>query len=47
LQSRFSKSEIKKKAEDIIKKVGLKDMIERFPRELSGGQEQRVAIAGP
>lgn len=41
----FSKAEIKKKVEDIIKKVGLKDMAERFPRELSGGQEQRVAIA--
>ena len=45
IAKQFSKSEIKKKAEDIIKKVGLKDMIERFPRELSGGQEQRVAIA--
>ncbi|GAB1432077.1 ABC transporter ATP-binding protein [Spirochaetota bacterium] len=42
---RFSKTEIRAKAAEILEKVGLKDMTARFPRELSGGQEQRVAIA--
>lgn len=45
IAKRFSKTEIRTKAAEILEKVGLKDMTARFPRELSGGQEQRVAIA--
>jgi len=40
-----SDSEIKALALAMIEAVGLAGMDDRFPRELSGGQEQRVAIA--
>ena len=33
------------KARKIIKKVGLKNRINHYPSELSGGEMQRVAIA--
>ncbi|MCD6329685.1 MAG: ABC transporter ATP-binding protein [Candidatus Cloacimonetes bacterium] len=45
IEKKFSKTEIFEKVTKIIEIVGLEDMAERFPRELSGGQEQRVAIA--
>ena len=41
----FSKNEIRNQVEEILEAVGLKDMIDRKPGELSGGQEQRVAVA--
>jgi putative ABC transport system ATP-binding protein len=40
-----SDAEIKAIALAMIKAVGLEGKADRFPRELSGGQEQRVAIA--
>ncbi len=40
-----SDAEIKELALEMIEAVGLSDKAERFPREISGGQEQRVAIA--
>lgn len=42
---KISKSEIKKKVEDILRTVDLEEYGERFPKELSGGQRQRVALA--
>lgn len=45
IEKKLSKSEMRDKAMSIITMVGLEDMAERFPREISGGQEQRVAIA--
>jgi len=45
IERKFKKEEIRSKADEVIAAVGLKGMEERFPRELSGGQEQRVAIA--
>ncbi len=35
----------KEKVTDILKSVGLGDMMHRRPNELSGGQKQRVAVA--
>ena len=39
------KRQAQKKAGDILKKVGLQGKENRYPRELSGGEQQRVAIA--
>ena len=39
------KAEAKKKAEKLLKKVGLYDKKATYPAQLSGGQKQRVAIA--
>lgn len=43
--SGISKKKRRKKAIDVLKKVGLKDHINKKPNQLSGGQMQRVAIA--
>lgn len=41
----LSKAERRKRAEEALEIVGLKDRSHHTPSELSGGQEQRVAIA--
>lgn len=45
LMKKFTKAEVRKRAEKLIEGVGLKDFITHRPAELSGGQRQRVAIA--
>jgi cell division transport system ATP-binding protein len=40
-----SKSDIRKKVPDIIGLVGLADKSDRYPNELSGGEQQRVSVA--
>lgn len=40
-----SRSERRKRAIDVLTKVGLKDQIHKKPNQMSGGQMQRVAIA--
>ena len=41
----ISKNERRKRAKEVLGKVGLKDHIHKRPSQLSGGQMQRVAIA--
>src|SRR6266568_3850827 len=45
LLTRLSGSERRQHVEAALSIVGLKDRTHHFPRQLSGGQEQRVAIA--
>ena len=40
-----SNKEAKERASDLLNKMGLSDRIEHRPAELSGGEQQRVAIA--
>lgn len=40
-----SKSERRRRAEEVLDTVGLKDRMNHKPTELSGGEQQRVAIA--
>ncbi|WP_421381684.1 amino acid ABC transporter ATP-binding protein [Bacillus salacetis] len=40
-----NKEDAKKKALELLRKVGLEEKAESYPGELSGGQKQRVAIA--
>lgn len=40
-----NKAEIDDRIDDVLDDVGLKDMADRYPHELSGGEQQRVAIA--
>lgn len=40
-----SRDEAKKRALDLLERVGLKDKADEYPSRLSGGQQQRVAIA--
>jgi len=41
----FPRREIERKVESITSVLGLKDLAQRRPRELSGGESQRVALA--
>ena len=45
LLTKLSASERKKRVEIALKVVDLADRMDHFPRQLSGGQEQRVSIA--
>ncbi len=45
LLTKLSSAERKQRAQTALKIVGLEDRMTHYPRELSGGQEQRVTIA--
>lgn len=42
---KFSRAEIKQRVGDMLERVGLGHLPDRYPGELSGGQRQRVALA--
>ena len=41
----ISTKERKRRAKEMLERVGLSDRMEHYPNQLSGGQQQRVAIA--
>ncbi|MFH0956283.1 MAG: ABC transporter ATP-binding protein [Candidatus Aenigmatarchaeota archaeon] len=41
----YGRGESMRKARELLKKVGLEDRVEHKPSEMSGGEQQRVAIA--
>lgn len=41
-----TKEEAEKKAEELLKRIGLYEKKDEYPSKLSGGQKQRIAIAG-
>lgn len=43
--SKVSKEEAEKKSRELLKKVGLADKAHHYPDQISGGQQQRAAIA--
>jgi putative ABC transport system ATP-binding protein len=45
IEGNRNKAHVRERAEAIIAMVGLSEKANRYPTELSGGQEQRVAIA--
>ena len=43
--AQLSKSERDKRCSDLLERVGIEHLAERYPNELSGGEQQRVALA--
>lgn len=41
---KMTREEAKKKAEELLERVGLSDKANAYPEQLSGGQKQRIAI---
>jgi putative ABC transport system ATP-binding protein len=45
LLAKLSRSERRQRAQTALRVVGLEDRMNHYPRQMSGGQEQRVSIA--
>lgn len=45
LQGKLNREEIRKRAVQLLKDVGLETRMDHFPNQLSGGEQQRVTIA--
>lgn len=43
--TRLNSKKLKEEAIELLEKLGIKDRLEHFPNQLSGGEKQRVAIA--
>lgn len=43
--ARKSYKEMKKKADPVVEKLGIRELLKKFPYEVSGGQKQRAAVA--
>jgi cell division transport system ATP-binding protein len=41
----MGKNEIKKETEKVLELIGLSEKLDSFPKELSGGEQQRLAVA--
>ena len=44
LRGKLEKDEAKKKARELLERIGLSDKEKSYPDQLSGGQKQRIAI---
>ena len=44
-ETRLPEKDVRRRVEEVLGFIGLRDYIDRMPSELSGGQRQRVAIA--
>ncbi|MDQ3021889.1 MAG: ATP-binding cassette domain-containing protein [Bacteroidota bacterium] len=44
-QPEYKKQDLTEKVEEQLKNVGLEDAIDKFPSELSGGMQKRIALA--
>jgi putrescine transport system ATP-binding protein len=44
-QDRIPKADIKRRVEELLELVHMKELFNRYPHQLSGGQRQRVALA--
>jgi polar amino acid transport system ATP-binding protein len=42
---KLPREQVRSRAEDLLRQVGLPDKLDAYPAQLSGGQQQRVAIA--
>lgn len=42
---RFSRGEIRRRLNDLLPRLGIDDLRDRYPAQLSGGEQQRFAIA--
>lgn len=45
LLKKFTRKEVENKAEVLLEKTGVKDLMRRLPSQVSGGQQQRAAVA--
>ncbi len=45
INNNIAKSDRASRVQELLKKVGLEDRAKHFPKELSGGEQQRIAIA--
>jgi len=45
INKRIARKDRKVRAEELLKKVGLEERVKHFPNQMSGGEQQRTAIA--